>query len=189
MLEHKYVYILLRKDLSNSQRVVQSCHVAWEISKLHDLKEHPSMVVMGIENECKLKNEADRMARSGFQVIKFYEPLFENKLSSIAVLAKTEGDRDFFKRYNLLTNESFLSKADQEKIKIQNCNHSKTKLAYRESMGFEFHPSKICSKCHKVIVSELTDLEKLNLLKEFYNDIKMELTQEEINNKKDGFSL
>lgn len=188
-MSNNYVYILLRKDLSNSQRVVQSSHVAWEISKKHSLNEHPSVIVIGIKDEPKLIKEWNRIKSKEMDVTTFYEPLFENKLSCIAVLTKTESEREFFKRYNLLSNESFYSITDQEKIKLKNCSHKKTKASYRESLAYEFYPVLVCKKCGEEQKSKPTDLEKINLVKEFYDSIDIRLTDEEVNLKKEGFNI
>lgn len=190
MSKSNYVYILIRKDLENSQRVVQSSHVVWEIAKEYTLQDHPSMVVLGVKNESSLIKERIRLEDLGLKVFSFNEPLFDNKLSSIAVLTTNELERSLFKKYNLLSNESFYTPEEQERIKIRECTHKKIKLDYIETFAYEFTPVKLCKKCNKLVSREVSELEKISLIKEFYkNTFEEDVSEQEILNKKNGFNI
>lgn len=184
-----YVYILIRKDLPNAQRVVQSSHVAWEVSKCSSLETHPSMVLIGIDNLTKLSNQAEFLESKGLKVFKFHEPLFGNELTAIAALVTTEADRSVFKKYQLLTDVSFYPEADQKRLALNNCTHSKTKATYQETMAFEYTPKKVCTRCHKTVNETVSEQEKISLLKEFYQDLELEINDKDVDIKKNGFNL
>lgn len=100
-MNKKYVYIFVRKDLPKEQLVVQSSHLAWELSKKQNLDYHPSMVVVGISNEQKLCMEYDKLKDLGLDLATFYEPLFDNTLTAIGLIADHD-QRIHMKRYQLL---------------------------------------------------------------------------------------
>lgn len=185
-----HVYIIVRKDISNSQRVVQSCHLAWEVAQREKLDVHPSMVVIGVKNLNELKKAQERLTSLGLTLSSFQEPLINNELTAIGTYVNTEDQRNMFKKYNLLSNESFLSKKDQDAIKLKNCTHAKTYLTHTETMQYEFTPSKFCKKCHKLVTMTLNDEEKETLTKKFYKQIfELEISDKELAKIKDGFNL
>lgn len=187
----QYAYILVRTDLTNTQRVVQSSHVAFEMAQKNKLEYHPSMVLIGIKNLSKLEREAERLEAMGFTVTKFYEPLINNELTAIGVLAGGD-DRSKLKRYQLLTDISFYPERIQEEIKLKNCAHLKTKASYHETLKFEFTPGLVCAKCGARVSGTISEDQKIALYKEWHKDIfdgELELSLEELNNKKDGFNI
>jgi hypothetical protein len=101
-VDNPYVYVLVRKDLSYPQRVVQAGHVLWEVSKTMTLDTHPSVIICGSENEKTLEKESLRIERSGLRVFTFREPDLDNKITAIAVVARNIHDRKLLKRYQLL---------------------------------------------------------------------------------------
>lgn len=111
-MNKKYVYLFIRRDLSNPQKIVQSCHAAMEMSRHHmnTEDEHPSLVVIGIKSEEKLKNASSRIQGLGIDIKEFYEPLFDNQLTSFATAPVGEEIREHFKKYNLIKEESFRGK-------------------------------------------------------------------------------
>jgi hypothetical protein len=186
-----YAYILVRQDLTNTQRVVQSSHVSLELARENKLDTHPSMVLIGIKDLTRLEREVERLEGMGFKVTKFYEPLVNNELTAIAVLAGGE-DRNKLKRYQLMTDISFYPVRMQEEIKLKNCIHSKTKAAYHETLKYEYTPGLVCRKCGKQAPGTITDEQKVELYKEWHKDLfdgEIVLSEEEINKKKDGFNI
>lgn len=101
------MYIFIRKDLPNAQKVVQSSHAAWELGRQHNLETHPSMIVIGVNSEIQLKNQMNKFQELGIKVVEFREPLFNNEITSFAILATKTEDRDVFKKFNLLSDSSF----------------------------------------------------------------------------------
>lgn len=100
-MNKKYVYIFLRKDISNEQLVVQSSHLAWELAKKHNVDYHPSMIVIGVENLVKLKKELEKFQQIGFELSLFHEPLINNDLTSFGFLIDND-KRVLLKKYQLL---------------------------------------------------------------------------------------
>ena len=187
----QYAYILVRTDLTNTQRVVQSSHVAFEMAQNNKLEHHPSMVSIGIKNLSKLEREIERLESMGFTVTKFYEPLINNELTAIGVLAGGD-ERSKLKRYQLLTDISFYPSRIQEDIKLKNCSHSKTKASYHETLKYEYTPGLVCAKCGVRVSGEISEEQKVALYKEWHKDIfdgELALSSEEINHKKDGFNI
>lgn len=185
-----YIYVMVRKDLSNAQRVVQAGHALWELSQRVKLEVHPSVIILGLENEEKLIKEALRVESLGISGVAFKEPMMNNSTTAVAFLATSESDRDIFKKYQLLTDRSFLSKQDQEREKMKECQHTKTKLDYQETFAYEFTPVKVCKKCLVRVSTNLTDAEKVKLVKSFYLDVlESKISDQEIEVKKNGFNI
>lgn len=187
----QYAYILVRSDLTNTQRVVQSSHVAFELAKTHKLDYHPSMVVCGIRDLNRLEREVERLEGMGFKVTKFYEPLVNNELTAIGVVAGG-ADREKLKRYQLLTDISFYPERMQEEIKLKNCSHTKVKPGYYETLKYEYTPGLVCRKCGKRVSGEPTEEQKVELYKEWHKDLfdgEILLNMDELNKKKDGFNI
>jgi hypothetical protein len=106
-MTHPYVYIFIRKDLPNPQKIVQSSHAVWELSKIHNLEAHPSVIVIGVNSELQLKNQIKKFRDLGFNVSEFREPLFNNEITAAAILTTTLEERFAFKKFNLLSENSF----------------------------------------------------------------------------------
>lgn len=67
-----YSYVLVRKDLSHSQRVVQSCHAIQEVTMENpEAFENTHMVVLQVENEDHLKEVKQQLGRFK-RVLKFH---------------------------------------------------------------------------------------------------------------------
>ena len=190
--DKKYVYIFIRKDLPNSQKVVQSCHAALEVGRRfvssHDV--HPSMVLIGVKGKIQLENVAKKVKTQGFRLMEFFEPLFDGEMTSFATEPISDEERGFFKRFNLIKDSNFQIKEDRKEkliIKLSPCTHKETEVDYIETFAYEFTPKIVCKKCKKVIEGTISEEEKESLLKRFYDEI--ELTPEEIEEKKNGFNL
>lgn len=185
-----YIYVMVRKDLPNAQRVVQAGHALWELSQGVKLDVHPSVIILGLDNEEKLKKEALRVQSLGIKGVAFNKPMMNNSTTAVAFLASTEEDREVFKRYQLLTDRSFLSKSDQERESKKECRHTKTKLDYQETFAYEFTPVKVCKKCLVRVSTQLTEDEKVKLVKEFYQDVlESKISDQEVELKKNGFNI
>jgi hypothetical protein len=80
-----------------------------EMSRHHIGKdeEHPSLVLIGVKSEERLKIELNRIGSFGIKFKAFHEPLFDNQLTSFATEPVDEESRALFKKYNLITDESF----------------------------------------------------------------------------------
>lgn len=99
-----YLYVIIRKDLSHAQQVVQSCHAAIEASwprHLDDLP-HPSVIVLMVKNENKLiQLEKDLYDCGEIHYEVFREPDLNNSITAIAT-CPVKGKLDILKKYCLL---------------------------------------------------------------------------------------
>lgn len=187
-----YAYIFIRQDIPNAQRVVQSSHLAWELSKQNNLQEHPSMVVIGIKTLPQLLAEMHKVELQGFSVVKFQEPLFNNEVTAFGVLTTEESERRKLRKYQLLTDYSFYPEKLQNEIKLKNCTHSKSKPEYYETLRYEYTPGRKCTKCGKRVAGELSDHEKKQLYINWHKDLfdgEFSPSIEEIETKKNGFNI
>lgn len=185
-----YVYILIRKDLPNTQRVVQACHVAWEVSKKHKLEVHPSVIMLGMNNLTHLQNQKQRLISQGLEVVEFSEPLFNNEVTALGILVTTESQRQCFKKYQLLSDTSFYSSKDQGQLSLKACNHSSNRLDLVETLAFEYTPKRVCTRCFHHLGKPLSDQEKKQAVKSFYQQVlESNISEEELEAKKNGFNL
>lgn len=102
-----YVYILVRKDLSQSQQAVQACHSAIEATRAFTPgqdQEHPHLVLLNVNSEYELLKAHDRLQHYGIKIVKFTEPDLNNEISSIATepLSADSKLRRKFSCYKLL---------------------------------------------------------------------------------------
>lgn len=100
-----YVYVIVREDLSGPQKVVQAVHAAIEACRnyLDDEENHPSVIVLGVKNEEKLKKvEWELYERGDCHYEVFREPDRGLEMTAIATGPLYGGGREIFKRYQLL---------------------------------------------------------------------------------------
>lgn len=98
------MYVLVRKDLSFSQQVVQSCHASIEAA-LHLIPttiEHPHVIVCGVDNEDKLKKAASKLDCLGVRFKRFHEADMQDQLTALATGPIYGDNRKIFKNYQLL---------------------------------------------------------------------------------------
>mgnify|MGYP006151646511 CR=1 FL=1 len=96
------MYVGIRRDLSRSQQVVQSCHAAIEATRHFLDKEHPSVIVLGKKTLRKLETFRDYIEKHNLKYKEFYEPDRNNELTSVAVYPVSEHERILFKKFQLL---------------------------------------------------------------------------------------
>lgn len=88
--------------MTDAQKMVQSAHASFEASRQLDKEvQHPNFVLLSIKNENKLKNILEEMKGHGFQTFPFVEE--NNELTAFAVGYIGGGDREKFKRFQLVT--------------------------------------------------------------------------------------
>jgi hypothetical protein len=98
------VYVFIHRDLSFPQQVVQACHACYEMaSTTPACHEHPSVILLGIDNETKLLACLQKLQAAGIEHREFREPDIGHQLTSIAT-TPIIGDRSFFRKYQLLRN-------------------------------------------------------------------------------------
>lgn len=99
------MYIITRNDLSNPQKAVQATHAAIEATRefLTKEDEHPSVIILIVKGENKLKRSLDELSKS-LKYKCFYEPDRNNEMTAIAFepIASDDERRELFSRYQLM---------------------------------------------------------------------------------------
>lgn len=95
-----YSYIFIRKDLTNSQRIVQSSHAVFEAAKWES--KHPSLIALGVNNEVKLKAVMKYLLENEIQFKIFREPLFNNEITALVTEQLSGERRNLLKKYQLI---------------------------------------------------------------------------------------
>lgn len=92
------LYVIVRKDLSESYRAVQAGHAVAEWL-LHDRSwNNETLIYLGVEDENDLLRWADRLDFKNIKYIGFNEPDINNELTAIATVCND----GIFKRLKLL---------------------------------------------------------------------------------------
>ncbi len=104
MTQDKYIYILVRRDLSPIQQLVQATHAGIESARqfLPIDHEHPHLVVCGVKGEEQLKNTVNKLKSQGIRFAEFIEPDRNNELTAAATAPIFGEDRRYFKNFNCL---------------------------------------------------------------------------------------
>lgn len=100
-----YVYVVVRQDLSVPQQAVQSSHAVLEMHRQFNgvLREHPSIIIVGVKNEQKLKEVIGRLvSHNKFRFTTFQEPDIGNQFTALASEPIYGADRQFFKGFKLI---------------------------------------------------------------------------------------
>jgi hypothetical protein len=98
------VYVLVRRDLSHPQQVVQACHASIEAARtfLPEGAAHPFVIVCGIRDGPALVRCLERLCASGIAHRAFCEPDIGGQLTAIATAPLSPEQRLFFRKYQLL---------------------------------------------------------------------------------------
>lgn len=99
------MYVLVRKDLSHSQQVVQASHACIEATKayLNTELEHPHLVVIGVNDESRLYKAASKLNKAGIRYKVFIEPDRNDEATAIATEPVFGDAREHFRNYTLLS--------------------------------------------------------------------------------------
>lgn len=98
------MYILVRRDLSPEQILVQSCHAVAESARKFvpiDM-EHPHFVVCGVKDETALKKAYRKIQEQNIQCCAFYEADIGDQMTALATEPVYEATRRHFRNYQLL---------------------------------------------------------------------------------------
>lgn len=98
---HKYVYVIVRNDLSNAQKAVQSSHAILETTRkfINKTDEHPSVIILIVKNERRLLRLCSELE---IDHITFREPDIGNEMTAIATKPLIGEERAYFKKYQLM---------------------------------------------------------------------------------------
>ena len=102
-MTHPYVYVLVRRDISLAQQVVQSNHASWEAGLAFQAPGHTcSMVVCTVADQKELLEAAERLARYGIEHQVFFEPDFGMGYSALCTRPlETKKERYVMSKYPL----------------------------------------------------------------------------------------
>ncbi len=101
-----YCYILVRKDLSPGQQVVQSCHAVAECARNSYLsntdEDHPHIVVCGVKDENALLKAHTKLQKEGVRCQLYREPDAGDEATALATAPVYEGVRRLFRNFQIL---------------------------------------------------------------------------------------
>lgn len=100
-----YVYIIVRKDLSYEQQLVQSCHAVAESSKKYFGDEHPHFVVTGVNDEPALLKAHQKILNNNIRCAIFQESDINDEYTALATEPVFGETRLLFRNYQLLKME------------------------------------------------------------------------------------
>jgi len=93
------LYVLVRRDMTHSQRAVQAGHaVAEYLLKGSNDWENSTLVYLGVKGEHQLRTWMTKLSRLGIEYVPWREPDMNNQITAIATTATSE----LFKNVNLL---------------------------------------------------------------------------------------
>ena len=69
----KYIYIVVRSDLSKEQQLVQACHAAIKATFQFDSDPRSSLVVLKVDNKAGLNEVANQLIKTNIKHEMFYE--------------------------------------------------------------------------------------------------------------------
>ena len=99
------MYVLVRRDLTAAQQVVQACHAAIESARhfLSPHSEHPFLVVCGVRDGPALVRCLDRLEAAGIRFRAFHEPHLDDQLTAVATEPVCGAPRALFRQFRLLS--------------------------------------------------------------------------------------
>lgn len=102
--DHAYMYVLVRKDLSNRQQTVQSTHACIEAARhyLRPQDKHPSVIICSVKSEQKLLMCANELQEKGLDLQIFREPDIGHEATAIACQPVRGHHRKHFSRFQLM---------------------------------------------------------------------------------------
>lgn len=95
----KKLYVIVRKDLTPSQRAVQAGHAVAEYL-LHSPKQwkNETLIYLGVKSLTQLKNIKRKLGFRGVKFTEWREPDLNNEITAIA----SDCENPIFKKLNLL---------------------------------------------------------------------------------------
>lgn len=99
----RYVYILLRKDLSPSMQIIQASHACLEAAwKWKRGSSDPiNICLLALPSENALLKAEERLQQRGISTYAFYEPDDNLHWTCLCTEVIEEGQRQAFKKYQL----------------------------------------------------------------------------------------
>lgn len=116
-MAEKYAYAFIRKDLPDSQKLVQISHAAIEMGRflMTSGDPHPSVVVIGANSELQLRNILSSLREKGIKATEFFEPLFNNEMTSFVTEPIGDDQRHHLGKFNLIKDSAFCRNQGKER--------------------------------------------------------------------------
>jgi hypothetical protein len=94
------MYVIVRKDLTHSQRAVQAGHALAEFLMRGPISrwQNGTLIYLGVKGEKQIKNLKRKFDYDGIRYKEFKEPDLDNQITAIA----TDQPNRFIERLNLL---------------------------------------------------------------------------------------
>jgi hypothetical protein len=103
LFNHKRAYIFTRDDLSNSQKMVQSCHSILEMSRNYtEIKDHPSIIICKANDLNHLNEIKNYLNENKIKNYSFYENDLNGELTSISTIPLEYSQKDIFNQFKLI---------------------------------------------------------------------------------------
>ena len=93
MSEQSYIYIFIRKDLSQAQQIIQAAHVMYEVGIQQPEKNWPFAVLFGVADESELLDARGYLKEHSIKHEIFYEPDI-SATTAIATFPLTGAERE-----------------------------------------------------------------------------------------------
>lgn len=103
-----YMYVIVRKDLTTSQQLVQACHAVAEAAALFLAPEqiqHLHIVACGVKNEAALRKSQEKIQQQSIRCRTFIESDLNDQATALATEAVYAEQRHIFRPYQLLKSE------------------------------------------------------------------------------------
>jgi hypothetical protein len=96
----EYIYLFVRKDLSQPQQIIQSCHA---IDTLKYVRQHevPNIVLLGVESQDKLYDIMDYLTENEVAAEIFHEPDVDEH-TAVATYPVTGEHRHLFRKFKMM---------------------------------------------------------------------------------------
>ena len=89
--------------------------------KLEHLNDHPSVIVLSIKNEIRLKNVEKYLSENNVKFVQFHEPDLDDQLTALATEPIFSDKRHLFQKYQLVKKPKFHFK--KYALRLKNGNY------------------------------------------------------------------
>lgn len=103
-IDHKYVYVFVRSDLSVEQQLVQAGHAALEAGIFlgdRNQQDVSSLIVLKVKNKYQLEKALAYIKNENIETVSFYESDYDVGFTAFATRPVVDTERYIFKKYNL----------------------------------------------------------------------------------------
>ena len=101
--DHKYVYVVVRRDIPIQHQMAQACHGALEAGKVwNEVKCDPdSLIVIGVKNQDQLLKAQRKIEAAGIKTVGFWEPDWDYGWTAFGTEPLSQEQRIHMKSFQL----------------------------------------------------------------------------------------